>query len=697
MRVTGGNAENETRRQSTAAKIIIGREEIDKFGDSNIVEVLKRLPGVTPGGGGRPGRGGGVGMRGMGGGYTQMLINGEPMPAGFSLDSITPEQVERIEILRAPSAEFGARAIAGTINIVLRQALQKRLNEIRLGTGYENGLWQPSLSWTRNDRLGDEPGNAYNISLSLMAPRTQDETRTTTRASHPDGSQRLMQSEYSLSESRREGLHLSSRLQWRLGDANTLVVQPFAVSWRSRSDGRNTLSQDAGSTGLPYSSPYSLATTTSSTRMNMVRLNGQWQFSASEKTRFDVRLNAGTWRSQSDSQSIYDLTRLLEDDSDSTERSWSINGKVSHEWTGGHSLVSGIELDTARRSENRTTLQNSLPLASGLNGNFAASTVRSAIYLQDEWTINPQWSAYAGLRWEGIDTRSENADNPAKSRSSVWTPLLHALWKPDAKRKDQVRASLTRSYRAPGTQSLIARPSISSNYPVSGPNIETSPDRVGNPQLQPELATGVDLAFEHYLPGGGFVGINLFRRNITGLIRTIVTLEPVPWSSAPRWVARSENVGDAVTQGLELEARGRLNEWINEAPPVSLRANVSVFASRVSGVPGPNNRIDQQPEATANLGADYRFKGLPLAVGGNLNITPGYFTQRTADQGSLTGLRRQGELFAVWTFNPAVQMRLAANNVGTPDFRTQTYTGGVVSESVTTSHVQWNARLEVKL
>ncbi len=60
-------------------------------------------------------------MRGLGRGYTMIMINGEPAPRGFSLDSLAPEQVERIEIMRAPVAEHSARAIAGTINIVLRE------------------------------------------------------------------------------------------------------------------------------------------------------------------------------------------------------------------------------------------------------------------------------------------------------------------------------------------------------------------------------------------------------------------------------------------------------------------------------------------------------------------------------------------------------------------------------------------------
>ena len=46
--VTGSRpGDTEQRRRATAAKIVIGRDEIDRFGDSTTSEVLKRLPGIT--------------------------------------------------------------------------------------------------------------------------------------------------------------------------------------------------------------------------------------------------------------------------------------------------------------------------------------------------------------------------------------------------------------------------------------------------------------------------------------------------------------------------------------------------------------------------------------------------------------------------------------------------------------------------
>ena len=74
VQIQGGRlSDNEERRQSTAAKIVIGREEIERFGDSTLGEVLRRLPGVTVPG--PAGRGGPPRMRGLGGGYTLSLIH----------------------------------------------------------------------------------------------------------------------------------------------------------------------------------------------------------------------------------------------------------------------------------------------------------------------------------------------------------------------------------------------------------------------------------------------------------------------------------------------------------------------------------------------------------------------------------------------------------------------------------------------
>ena len=93
----------DARRDDTASRIVIRREEVTRYGDRSVLDVLKRVPGVTIDGSG--GRGGTIQMHGLGA-YTQVLVNGERVPSGFSFDSLSPDVIERIEVLRAATADL---------------------------------------------------------------------------------------------------------------------------------------------------------------------------------------------------------------------------------------------------------------------------------------------------------------------------------------------------------------------------------------------------------------------------------------------------------------------------------------------------------------------------------------------------------------------------------------------------------------
>ena len=699
VEVKGSASDNDLRRASTASKIIVSKEDIERFGDGSVSEVLKRLPGVTSGG--RPGRGGDVRMRGMGGGYTQLLVNSERMPPGFSLDDLQPDQVERIEIMRAPTAEYGARAVAGTINIVLKEALKRRLNEFRLGTQWEEGRSSPNLSWTRNDKAGEAV--AYTFTLSAHHNSTRDENQSRTRyTSLADGTTALEQQEVGYSSGERDAVHLNGRIQATLGRGESLVFMPFFMSAQGSTHGQAQLDQQPGSS-VPQ--PYARSIADGDGRFNSSRVNLQWLKPLGEGMRLEVRGGAGVGnfeshglRSEFDSAGL--LTRTLDDTTNTRENSWTLNSKVSQQMESEHSLVGGLELERNVRRQNRTTLQNGLPILTEFGDDLNASTLRMAAYAQDEWSPTKQISAYAGLRWEGIRTESDSEAYAVSNLSSVVTPLLHATWRPDEKSRDQLRASLTRSYKAASLQDLIARPAISQRYPT-GSNEASSPDRAGNPNLAPELARGFEIAWEHYLEKGGLLSINYFLRHISDLQRNVVSLETVSWSATPRWVSRPQNVGNATAQGVELEAKFRLDEFWADALPVSIRTNVSFFDSVVDQVPGPNNRLEGQPKGTANVGIDYKLRTLPFSFGASVNYTPAYDLQISDIQKNYVGSKTVADAFVVWFINPSAQLRLSASNFRPIDYLS---TSSILSngqlqdtEGHNFSKVRWGVRLELKL
>jgi outer membrane receptor for ferrienterochelin and colicins len=690
---------------------VIGREEIDKFGDATIGEVLRRLPGVTTPG--APGRGGPPRMRGLGGGFTQLLIDGQRIPPGFSLESLTPEQVERIEILRAPTAETGARAIAGTINIITREGFRRRLNEFNAGFGVENGRVSPGLRWTHNDTAGDL---TYNLSGGLFQARRKDENRSTTSVTDA-ATGTLLEQRNGRSEtlSERLGLNLTARLQWRLGEGgDSLMLMPSLFTTEAENDARFTLNQPLRRPTTPVF--YDVGRSVNEQAFTAGRLNVVWRQRIGA-VRWELNGGGNTSRGRNDSnrqdflagapiRTSEDHSRSRESGLNATLKGTLLAGGKADTPGGEHTLVGGLEIDVSQRSETRTALLNGVNQLADFGDELDARTQRLAAYGQDEWQINPNWSAYAGLRWEGITTRGDSGQGERPTnRTSVATPLLHAVWKPDPKSRDQLRMSLTRSYRSPGTGALIGKPRINPDYPVSGTNLQNFPDSAGNPNLKPELATGVDIAVERYLEAGGILSANLFHRQIKNLIRGRAEIESVSWSAFPRWVFRQRNIGDATTTGLELEAKFRLDQLIDGAPGVELRNNLSVYTSRVKDVPGPDNRLDQQAKATLNLGADYRWRGTPFTLGGNVNVVPGYRTRLDEAQSTEVSTKSVWDAYVLWTVSPALGVRLLANNLLPRDYSTFNVTDATVgsltertsSTSTGPSYTNWQLRLEFKL
>ena len=701
--VTANRADdNEQRRRATAAKIIIGREEIERFGDSSTLEILKRLPGVTVPG--PAGRGGAPRMRGMAGGYTQLLLDGERMPPGFSIDSIAPEQIERIEILRSPTAETGARAIAGSINIVMREGFRKRLNDLRLAVGLEDGALSPSLSWTRNQGVGDWIGNG---SFTLSRRRQDNASRSIAlREDTPSGATVLQRESRSDSQDRRDSLHATGRLQWRNEAGSSAVLQPLLI--HSEGSGHQRTSREDITADPADPLAYSNSSGRSDSRFTLLRLSGQWTQRWGANTRVEGRLGLGDGHGRNrldrqESNAASQPLQHIEERSDNRDRNASFGLKVSSSLEGGHALVSGVEVESNRRTEARTVMWDGVPQLTEFGENLSASATRQAIYLQDEWSLTPQWAAHAGLRVEGIVTTGEGANGSSvRNRSQVVTPLLHAVWRPDAARRDQLRASLTRSYRSPNLNQLIGRPSLNRSDPPPGSNTELTADSAGNPALRPEVALGLDLAVERYGAEGAVFSANLFHRRIRDLIRNVVALESVSWSPGqPRFVGRPQNIGDASSSGLELEAKFRLNEVVIGAAPVDVRSNLSFFRSRVQAVPGPHNRLAEQPGGTLNLGADYRIRGVPLTLGGNLNHTPGYMLRLDADRRAVQPDKTVVDAYALWVVSPAAQWRLSLGNALAQDPVTQTRVeSSRQRDSVSTttrSSASWQLQLELKL
>ena len=635
------------RRDDTANKIVVNHEEIVKYGDTSILDVLKRLPGITVSG--ANGRGGEIRMRGLGSGYTQVLLNGERAPAGVSIDSLAPDAIERIEIIRAASAEFSTQSIAGTINIVLKKVVTKAERSLKAGYGKGPGFASPNLTLLVSDRVDSL---SYSVTASLNHNASTRQSSSFETDFDPAGVPTVLRAASTVANGRNDSLNLAPRLNWSLSGGDSLTSQSFVYVGTSA---RHSSTESVTTLGPPQ--PYADVANHGDSGGDYLREDLSWTHKLANEGKLELKLGVsrGDGRSHShddgyDTGGAHNLAREV--DSHSRDQGASSTGKYTVPVVDGHALSAGWDAGYNQRRDARVQAEAALPGATPYNSDesFDATVARLAMYAQDEWNVTKRWSVYLGLRWEGIDTHSTGSGfDPVASRSSVWSPLLQTLWKlPDTK-GDQLRFALTRTYKAPGTSSLIPRRFTSTN------NSADQPDYRGNPNLKPELALGFDASYDHYFAEGALLSASVSSRRIDGYTHNGVILD------AGRWVSLPINDGQAHTRGLELEAKFPLKTVFEQAPAIDLRASVSRNWSAVDAVPGPDNRLDRQTPVSANFGLDY--KNGALTTGGSFGFRNGGPVRLSVTETNYEMVRRDLDLYALWKFSPSVQLRLAGGNL----------------------------------
>jgi outer membrane receptor for ferrienterochelin and colicins len=277
---------------------------------------------------------------------------------------------------------------------------------------------------------------------------------------------------------------------------------------------------------------------------------------------------------------------------------------------------------------------------------------RLALYAQDEWDVTERFAIYSGLRWEGIETRSiGNTYEPVRNRSSVASPIANMLWKLPWSEKDQVRLGISRTYKPVNIGEIVPRRFFAPN------NSAVTPDFIGNPNLKPELAWGLDGGYEHYPAGGGNVSFTFYHRRVEDLIqRQTVFVDGL-------YISRPTNVGSAKVTGIEFDTKGRLSQLVPGAPNVDLRLNFAYNRSGVDHLPGPHNRLDEQVPWNGTFGADYRLSQLPLTLGTSFTARAAGTVRTSLSQTIFRSVNRQWEVYGLWRFSPRASVRVTVQDI----------------------------------
>ena len=413
-----------------------------------------------------------VQLRGLAPGYTRVLINGKDVPGAgddrsFWVDRIPAEMVERIEIIRSGSANRSGDAIAGAINIILRDAYEFDGAYLRVGAmRYDDGEVQPTFGGVAS---GAALGGRFLAGFNVQ-DRYNPKVKRSDRFDNPDDRNLVSWEDQT---DTRDGQDYSGNVSYTadVGQTGRVSIDGFyvktdreqvEVSHEEEYDGDEVVTSDVPGRVDVDQSNWGLGV-------------GYAQDMAGGTTEFGIKYAGFKDRSNESEEKIefvdgeWDAHEAEALDIDVDDRETSLT--AAHKRSLGDSAVR-MEFGVDYRDKKRDTTHVYSAFEAEDEGDPVVYEADGVVHsLIDETRLDPylmfssaagalSWEA--GLRWETTDSEIRyraDLDEPTETVSQdydVLLPSAHLKW--DLTEASRINFSLARSLR---------RPAFNGFYPVS--------------------------------------------------------------------------------------------------------------------------------------------------------------------------------------------------------------------------------------
>jgi iron complex outermembrane recepter protein len=641
-----------TARETPASVEVITQEAMQLRGARTLEEALRGAVGMTVGG--NPGSPGIASTRGFTGGFVTYLFDGArvstPTMSSRPQDSWN---YERIEVLKGPSSVlYGEGGIGGSVNFVPKRADRNAggaegllsygsYGSLRAGVGVggplgQSGAYRFDFSHNQSkgwiDRTGqklDHLTTAVNfaltptLSLDLSADYMRDDIESywgtplvpaafaaepTDVVSDSAGrviDKRLARTNYNVEDGlmKSDSLWLRARLSWQI-----------APRWRLRNE-LGAYSADRhwrNAESLSFVAP---------DRM--------------DRDQVDIAHDHKVWSNRIDLShqgTIAGLNNRFVVGLEYTKTDFGSRRRFSD---GSATTNAALQVDAVNPVVGFFNADPALATGEGNRTNITADIANTAVFAEDALQLSDALTLVAGLRTERL-----TLDRSIDDLNAGTFTAFDASYKPNSARLGAVYnltpattlyAQVVTAAAAVGGSNLLLQSSADSDFPLT-------------------KGKQFEVGLKQSLANNRFDWTLAFYRIEQSNVLSVDAANP----------AVTVNNGKISSRGVELAAGWRATRAL------TLSGNVTVLDAQFDtlvedgGVSRVGNLPPNVPKKVGRAWADYRFDGLPLAIGAGISGTSGSFTDN-ANTVRINGYYL-GDVYASWRMKPAL-LTLRVRNV----------------------------------
>lgn len=648
----------EGRKNSSSTKIIVSKEEIARFNDQSMGDVLKRLPGLSFTG--PAGYVEDIRFRGADKGYTQILIDGEPIADGkkdrqFQVSRLSADMIERIEIIKQTTAEYNSDGIAGTINIVLKDPPKEGKGDYSLRYGFSDGEPIKEVYLNYGDKLDRW---SYIIGLNalerpLVKPKPKIETAYNDNAANAAKS---IKTEDELEIRTNTEYSLMPKVIYEIDDKSKLTLSGYFISGEEEKIQDKTTTED---TVAPLGSLNGADKSgTSNVKEVKDRINNRflakYEIAPSANEKYSVTAMVNQGGEEKDKTTLTRTTVVgtgVTTSANSTEyekiKELEKKIKTDGSFVLGDSNFVKVGLEYSTKDFDSKKLSNGV-ITSSPSEQLDMQENSWQAYVVDEYMINSDHVLTPGVRIESYTQTSLYQGDEKEGEYNFVNPSLHYLW--HLTEDINVRASVAKKVKKPKFDEIY-------NGIKSGTGSSASPFEVGNLDLKPEHSLGYELGLEHFFAQNtGVVGVNTYYRLIKDK-----TEDQTTQRSDGFYYKTKVNVGEATLYGIEFDAKKELKEYVDG---LTLYGNLSFMHGRVQdSSTGLERDLKDVPEYALNLGFDQKVPTLDVTVGAAYNYLAGFDVYESATKQTIEDPRGLLDVYVLKKIKKNLNLRLSAKNI----------------------------------